>query len=216
MRPILVFMFKGDMAKDCCAANFERALFMYKPVVDLAKKFKCVKTSDYSIAERYGVSGKKPAVLLLDAEGGLLHKTQKCSDPRKYLRVVKHALTLNQKRVKLKDKYLALRRDARNHMEDADYAKALKDIESILKKRELLMGQVLSLVKADHAELKTTGERLIAQAGDLRGKEKLLEAYELYKEVAKGFAKLDDLGRSADRCAKEIRGELRDMGVSVH
>ena len=216
-KPILVYVYDGGMAKDCCAANFERAVFMYKPIVDLAKKFKCTKVAGMEdpMIKTFKLNKKKPAILLLDAEGGLIHKTQDCQDPRRYLRVVKQAYSLNGKRMKLKESFMAMRHEARKAIDKKDFNAALKKLEKMMKKEELLTGHVRSLIATDRATIVETGEEMLLKAKTLRDNKKLLDAYDLYKQVSKDFSRLKQLSKDAGSCAKEVKRELRDLGVTV-
>ena len=91
------------------AANFERAVFRYKPVVDLTKKFACYRErmSGSKLVERFGLVKRKPAILLVDSEGAILHQQQLCADPKQYLKIMRSAYALNEKRAKLKSKFLS-------------------------------------------------------------------------------------------------------------
>ncbi|MFN0058229.1 MAG: hypothetical protein ACKVX7_07200 [Planctomycetota bacterium] len=218
LRPILVYVYAENMNEDCCAANFERSIFRYKPVVDVALNFKCVKTTFAQagdlMVKRFELDRSKPALLLLDVEGGLLSKVQTCTDPKKYQKVISSALALNEKRVELKEKHLGMQREARQHIDDKQYAKALLLLERLSKQKDKLTGQVLAKVEADQADLVSIGRELLLEAASLRAQKQLLTALELFKEIEREFARIDDLARDARRCAAEVRTALRDMGVS--
>lgn len=213
----MLYLYKGNMNKDCCAANFERAVFMYEPVVNMLKGYHCVKSTDYSesIIKRFALNKKKPAILLLDAEGGLIHKTQICSDPRKYLRVVKRATALNAKRMKLRAGFIALHKELKAKIGKENYSDAVKAIEKAMKRREFMTGHVLSLLEAEKARVHTIGQELLEKAEDLRENKKLLAAYDLYKEIEKEFAKIDELSDHAKKCRREVRKELKELGVGL-
>lgn len=205
------------MAKDCCAANFERAVFMYEPVVKMLGHFHCKKSTEYSeaLAKRFGLNEKKPVLLLLDAEGGLIHKTQECTDPRQYLRVLKRAGALNGKRMQLRDSFLALHRELKDQIGQEKYADAVKNLERAMKKREFMTGYVAALLEGEQSRIQTIGKSLLDKADDLRKDEKLLAAYDLYREIEKEFAKLDELGDHAKKCRREVGNQLRDLGVEL-
>ena len=69
-------------------------------MVDFASKnFTCYKYTtlgygSFNAIRRLNLDKKKPAILLLDAEGGLLHKQQNCVDPKKFLKIAKSAARL--------------------------------------------------------------------------------------------------------------------------
>ncbi len=220
-RPVLVLLYSSGLAKDCCAANFERAVFRYKPMVDFAtRNFTCYKYTtlgygSFNALKRLNLDKKKPAILLLDAEGGVLHKQQYCIDPKKFLRIAKSAARLNAQRVKLKKKYMAMRREARASLETGEYSKALRTLDRMLKKRDQLSGHVLLLVEDDRAQLEVIGNDLFEKANQLRGQEQLLDAYRLYKEVQDEFSRLKGLSREARRCARDVASDLKKMGITA-
>lgn len=213
----MLYLYKGSMTKDCCAANFERAVFMYEPVVKMFKDYHCKKSTEYSdkLVKLFGLNPKKPAILLLDAEGGLIHKTQICSDPRKYMRVLKKATALNAKRMKLRKDFIALHKELKAKIGQEEYADAVRSIERAMKKREFMTGYVAQLIEGEKARVQSIGQSLLAKADDLRENKKLLAAYDLYKEIEKEFAKIDDLSDHAKKCRREVAGKLRDLGVGL-
>lgn len=216
-RPLLVLVYSSSHAEDCCAANFERTVFRYDRVVSMAKSFDCMKyqTSGNSpLYRKFGLNKKKPAILLLDAEGGLIHKQQECADPKKYSKVVKSALGLNQKRIDLRQKYLAKRQEIRDMIEGREFKKALRSIEKTLKKKNYLMGDVQNMIEADQAEIAEVGQSLFDQAVELRSKKQYQEALGLFKEIKKEFAKLGTLSKEASKRAKEVSKTMRDLGLS--
>jgi len=94
------------MNDNCCAANFERALFRYERAVKEFKGWACYKVQVSSIDGEqllapYELRKDKPALLLLDAEGGLLHKQQLCVDPGKFMKVIDSARRLSDLRFRL-------------------------------------------------------------------------------------------------------------------
>lgn len=207
------------MAKDCCAANFERTVLRDRDVIELARGFQAFKyemENAKEAYERYELDKKKPALMLFDAEGGFLTKNQKCMNPKDFVKVMKGAFALNAKRIKFKEKYLAQRREARAFIEDGEYRKALRELDGLMKKREYLAGPVLDLVQKDRVELEGIATDMFAKATNLREKNELIEAYKLFKEIKVEFAKLQDIGKDAGRCTRELATELRKMGITLH
>ncbi|MGE3163587.1 MAG: hypothetical protein AB7O52_01625 [Planctomycetota bacterium] len=206
------------MAKDCCAANFERAVFRYDRVVALAKDFDCVKFSvsgDASVFTRFNLDSKKPAILLLDAEGGLIDKQQKCVDPGKYSRVVKNALELNRKRLEFRSKFLGQHEEMQKLIDAGHFGKALTAVERALGKRDLLMGDVERRIIATQGQLEKVGREMFARAVELEAGKSYLDALELFKTVKQEFARLDDLERDAAQRVRDLTRTLRDLGVTV-
>lgn len=215
----MIYLYSGTMAKDCCCANFERALFRWEDAVNAFKGWACYKIqeADYQSEElaKYELRKDKPVLLLLDAEGGLLHKQQLCVDPGKFMRVIKSAKKLSDLRFRLKDRYLAKRSQAQDYIERGSYDRALRVLDDILENREKLSGQVFALVEQDRQSLASTAREKLAEAEALEGDNRLLDSYRLYKEIEKEFARLEDLGREAQDHRREIGRTLRKMGVRI-
>ena len=219
VKPILVLAYDGNLSKDCCAANFERAVLRYNKVVDLARKFGCAKFERSAgitkeLAGKFEIDPKKPVLMILDAEGGLLHMQQKCIDPKQYLKIMRSSFALNDRRVKFKQKYLAKHREARELMEKGEYARALRSLDRTLKKRNELLGSVLEYVEGDRLALEATAHEMFAKATGLRDQQERIAAYRMFKEIQREFAKLQGIGKEAGRCAKALEVELKRMGVT--
>lgn len=217
-RPLLVYVYSSSHNEDCCAANFERAVFRYDRLVDYSKRFECVKlecSGTSPLYKKYSLIKKKPAILLLDAEGGLIHKQQKCADPRKYLRVVKSAEALNKKRIDLRTKYVAQRQKVRDQIDGKEYSKALKGIDKVLKKRDLLLGDLQDMLDQDLNEIEAIGNEMFDRAVGLREKKDYYEALDLFREIEKEFAKLDSLRKKATSHAKETVKKMRAEGLPI-
>jgi len=207
------------MNEDCCAANFERALFRYESTVEAFQSWACYKvevgTTQPDELAAYDLRKDKPALLLLDAEGGLLHKQQLCVDPAKFLKVIESAKRLSDLRFRLKERHLSKRAEARDFIEDQSYDRALRILDDLLSEREKLSGQVLSLVEEDRTKLAATAREKLDEAGRLRSENQLLESYRLYEQIEKEFARLEDLGSEAEEHRKEVGQALRKMGVRI-
>ncbi len=218
--PVLIFVYTSSMADDCCCANFERALFRNENAVKEFKGWACYKVQVSSIdgekdLAAYDLRKDKPALLLLDAEGGLLHKQQLCVDPNKFMKVINSAHRLSTLRFRLKDRHLAKRAKAQESIDEGSYDRALKILDDLLKSREKLSGQVATLVDADRDQLAQKAREKLATAESLEDDNQLLDSYRLYKEVEKEFARLEELGREALEHRRAIGSKLRKMGVRI-
>jgi len=161
------------MNKDCCAANFERALFRFESTVQEFQSWACYKvevgTAKAEELAPYELRKDKPALLLLDAEGGLLHKQQLCVDPAKFLKVIESAKRLSDLRFKLKERHLAKRAEARDRIDEQSFDSALRILDDLLSEREKLSGQVLTLIEEDRTKLAATAREKLEEANRLRG-----------------------------------------------
>lgn len=220
VQPILIFLYSSSMADDCCAANFERAVFRTEDTVKAFSQWACYKVemstvTDSKDLEPFQLRSDKPALLLLDAEGGLLHKQQLCVDPAKFLRVIESAKRLSDLRFRLKDRHLAKRREAQERIEAGEYDQALRLLDDLLGEKDKLSGQVLTLVEADRSQLAATARGKLDEAERLRQENQLLDSYRLYKEIEKEFSRLEDLGREAGEHRRDVGSTLRKMGVRI-
>jgi len=207
------------MNKDCCAANFERALFRFESTVQEFQSWACYKvevgTAKAEELAPYELRKDKPALLLLDAEGGLLHKQQLCVDPAKFLKVIESAKRLSDLRFKLKERHLAKRAEARDRIDEQSFDSALRILDDLLSEREKLSGQVLTLIEEDRTKLAATAREKLEEANRLRAENQLLESYRLYEQIEKEFARLEELGDEAEEHRKEVGQTLRKMGVRI-
>ncbi len=220
IQPVLIYLYSSSMSGDCCAANFERALFRSENAVDQFQGWACYKIEVSTVQNvdelaGYELRKDKPALLLLDAEGGLLHKQQLCVDPNKFLRVIKSAKRLSDLRFRMKDRYLAKRSQAQEQIEAGSYDQALRILDDLLDDREKLSGKVLTLVEGDRLEIATTARGKLAEASRLRENDELLTSYRLFQEVEKEFARISDLSREAEECRREVGQALKKMGVRI-
>lgn len=216
-RPMLLLVLTGSHAEDCCAANFERAVFRDQKVVELARNFDCYRlmtSAGSDVYKRYDLSDpKKPALIALDAEGGLIHRQQLCVNPPAYLRVLRSAFKLNAKRVELHEKMLAEQRDIRASIDEQHFGTALRAIDKLLGRREFLLGSVAAQIERDRADVERLGQERLARASQLREERSLLAAYELYRSIQAEFKLLDELSTTAGQCARELARDLRELGV---
>lgn len=213
-----MFVYGSDMAKDCCASNFERSVFRYDRVVGAAKDFDCIKFSasgDSPIYRQFNLDKKKPAMLLLDAEGGLIHKQQKCVDPGKYFSVVRDAIELNRRRLDFRQKYMVQHEEIRNLIDGGQFDKALKQIDRALRKRELMMGDVERMISGAQQEVEQSGRAMFERAAELQDGKSYLAALDLFKQVKQEFARIDDLSDRAEARVRELTKTLRDLGVTT-
>lgn len=219
IQPVLIYLYSSSMNEDCCAANFERALFRYEATVEAFRSWACYKievsTAKPAELAPFDLRKDKPALLLLDAEGGILHKQQLCVDPAKFLRVIESAKKLSDLRFGLKERHLAKRKEARELAEEQSFDRALRILDDLLSEREKLSGHVIELVEKDRDDLAATARGQLAEADRLRAENQLLESYRLYEKVEKEFARLEELGREAQEHRREVGRTLADMGVRI-
>ncbi|HIA28049.1 MAG TPA: hypothetical protein EYN79_08040 [Planctomycetes bacterium] len=220
MRPVLIYLYRSDMNENCCAANFERALFRYQPTVRAFARFACYKIESRTVKEKglleqFDLRSDKPALLLLDAEGGLLHKQQLCVDPKKFLRVISSSVRLSDLRVRLKSSQLAQRTKAQKLVDEDRFNDALRIYERLGRKPEALGGHVERLVTNDLNEIEEIAHNLLAEAGQMHEERKLLQSYRLYREIEKEFSRLAEASMQAKRHARALSGELRRLGVGL-
>ena len=192
MKPILVFLYSSKMAKDCCCANFERALFRTRDVVKELSGWSCYRQQIETIKDRevlapYDLRDDKPALLFLDAEGGLLHKQQLCVEPSKFYKVIQSTRKLSDLRLKFRDQHLAQRSQARKHIDAGKFDRAIRVLDSMIKNKKMMSGFVVQLVEKDLVELSTTASGMLVQAASLREDSRLLDSYRLYQEIEKEF-----------------------------
>ena len=219
MKPMLIFLYSSTMAKDCCCANFERALFRTRSVVKELSGWSCYKQQIEAIKDReilapYDLRDDKPALLFLDAEGGLLHKQQLCVEPTKFFKVIQSARKLSDLRLKFRDQHLTQRSQARKHIDTGNFDRAIRVLDSMIKNKKMMSGFVVHLVEQDLDELSTTANGLLEQAADLREKRRLLDSYRLYQEVEKEFLRLEAFSKEASKHRKELFRALRRMGIT--
>ncbi|MEM7167443.1 MAG: hypothetical protein AAF581_18420 [Planctomycetota bacterium] len=211
---MLVLVYSDKWKDDCCAANFERAVFKTEKVVNYSKQFDCYKFSAFGtspIFRKFKLNKKKPAMLLLDAEGGLIHKQQKCINPGDYLKIMKSGFSMNAKRVKLRARYVKMRDEIRSQMDAKAYAKALRDIDRALKKREFLMGDVIAMLESDRKEIEDVGQEMFQRAVSLQENDKFEEALDLFKQIKREFRKVKKLSDDASRCAKDVTKAMKAL-----
>jgi hypothetical protein len=219
MKPMLIFLYSSTMAKDCCCANFERALFRTRSVVKELSGWSCYKQQIEAIKDReilapYDLRDDKPALLFLDAEGGLLHKQQLCVEPTKFLKVIRSTRKLSDLRLKFRDQHLAQRSQARKHIDAGNFDRAIRVLDSMIKNKKMMSGFVVHLVEQDLDELSTTASGLLEQAADLREGRRLLDSYRLYQEIEKEFLRLEAFSKEASKHRKELFTALRRLGIT--
>jgi hypothetical protein len=220
MKPIVVFLYSSTMAKNCCSANFERALFRDKYAAKEFESWSCYKQQMETLKENekallagYDLRDDKPALLFLDAEGGLLHKQQLCVDPPKFVKVIKSSKKLSDLRLRLRDSHLAQRKNARDHMEAGRYGRAIRVLASMVKNKKVMSGHIVFLVEQDMKEIESTATEMLDRAAALHEDRQLLDSYRLYEEIEKEFARLEDLSKQASKHRKELLTKLRGLGI---
>ena len=220
MQPIVVFLYSSKMAKDCCCANFERALFRDKYASEQFKLWSCYRQlietlneDEKALVNGYDLRDDKPALLFFDSEGGLLHKQQLCVDPPKFVKVLKSSKKLSDLRLRLRDSHMAQRTSARGHIEAGRYGRAIRVLDSMVKNKKVMSGYIVELVTQDMREIEQKASTLLVEAAALHQDRRLLDSYRLYQEIEKEFAKLEDLSKEASKHRKELLTKLRGLGI---
>ena len=220
MKPMVVFLYSPKMAKNCCCANFERVLFRDRDSVKEFQGWSCykqtiesLKDEEKSMLAAYDLRDDKPALLFLDAEGGLLHKQQLCVDPPKFVKVIKSTKKLSDLRHRLRDSHLAQRKKARDHIEAGRFSKAIRVLDSMVKNRKVMSGHVSMLVEQDLKEIESTASEMLVRASTLKQDNRLLDSYRLYQEIVEEFAKLEELSKEASKHRRELLTKLRGLGI---
>ena len=220
MKPMVIFLYSSTMAKDCCCANFERALFRTRDVVKELNGWSCYRQQIEGLKDRqeilapYDLRDDKPALLFLDAEGGLLHKQQLCVEPVKFFKVIQSVRKLSDLRLKFRDQHLAQRSQARKHIDAGKFDRAIRVLNSMVKNKKMMSGFVANLVEQDLDELSLTANVLMEKAAELRGNRRLLDSYRLYEEIEAEFARLETFSKEASKHRKELFTALRRMGIT--
>ena len=212
----------GRFDKDCCAANFERTLFRDQKCVELANQFRCVRISVAVTSEdgkpvdllaQYDLKPNKPAILLLDAESGLLHKQQFCANPPDYAKVMKNALALNKARVSKRSKLQLSYGTAVQHLERGEYRKAYKKLRKLESQKEYLMGGLRLQVEKGLGRVEQAAQGELAEAAQLEQDDQLLDALAAYKSIAKEFIQFSSVKIAAKRKIRSVSVELKRRGV---
>ncbi|MGE4620221.1 MAG: hypothetical protein AAEJ04_10490 [Planctomycetota bacterium] len=219
MKPMLIFLYSSKMAKDCCCANFERALFRTRSVVKELKGWSCYKQQiealkDDANLSAYDLRDDKPALLFLDAEGGLLHKQQLCVEPEKFAKVIQSSHKLSDLRLRFRDQHLAQHSQARKHIETGNYDRAIRVLDSMIKNKKVMSGFVVQLVEKDLETLSVTATELLEKAKNLRDDRRLLDSYRLYEEIEAEFARLEVFSKEANKHRKELFTALKKLGIT--
>ena len=219
-KPMVVFLYSASMNKDCCCANFERALFRDRDSIKEFKSWACykqlvetLKDEDKELLKQFDLRKDKPALLFFDSEGGLLHKQQLCVDPPKFIKVIRSTKKLSDMRLRLRKTHLAERKKAREHMEAGRYAKAIRVLDVMAQNRKIMSETVSALVDQDLKEIESTAGELLIQASELKKENRLLDSYRLYEEIEKEFEKLKEYSKEASKHRKELLKKLRDLGL---
>ncbi|NCG00017.1 MAG: hypothetical protein GWP39_10960 [Planctomycetia bacterium] len=219
-KPMVVFLYSSSMNKDCCCANFERALFRDRDSVKEFKSWACykqlvetLKDEDKKLLKQFDLRKDKPALLFFDSEGGLLHKQQLCVDPPKFIKVIRSTKKLSDMRLRLRKTHLAERKKAREHMEAGRYGKAIRVLDVMVQNRKIMSETVSVLVDQDLKEIESTAGELLIQASELKKENRLLDSYRLYEEIEKEFEKLKEYSNEASKHRKELLKKLRDLGL---
>ena len=168
-------------------------------------------TGTSPIYRKFKLNKKKPAILLLDAEGGLIHKQQKSLQPKAFLKIMKSSIGMNAKRVKLRGRYVKIRNEVREQMDAKKYSKALREIDRALKKRDFLMGDVIAMLEGDRQEIAEIGRDMYNKAVGFQESDKLDEALDLFKEIKREFRRVEKLKDDASKGVKDVEKKMKAL-----
>ncbi|MGE0712097.1 MAG: hypothetical protein AB7N76_31935 [Planctomycetota bacterium] len=163
---MLVFLGHGDGAS-CCAANYERIVFMDQKVVELTKTVLTLRidrgATEPKVLERYEVKKDRPAILVLDCEGEVHARFDFCTNARDVLKALLSCLKASKTKVSLAKKVQKLLDEAQDELKKPDCRRGAQ-----------LLRRVLGVKGAPSAgaeratrilgELEQEGAKLIAEA----------------------------------------------------
>lgn len=196
----LVFLGNAD-ASNCCAANYERIVFMDKNVLKLTKTLLTLRidraTVDAKTLKRYGVAKDKPAIVITDCEGEVVERFTTCMNARVVTKAMIKAVKVSKKKRTLAKKVQGL------------LAKSKKLLaEPKIHEATLVLRKVLN-VKGGPAAGVERASRVIKELA-AEGQRRFEEAKEV-KEPTRRFDHFYDLRHDFvlyDSLIKPVRAEL--------
>ena len=211
-RPTVVLMIGSGDSKDCCAANFERSVFRYGKVVEYAQKhFHACRVDRQSpegeeLYKEFKLDSKKPAVLVVDNDGKLLHKVQKCVQPPKVhkwmqgaVRAVRTKMLYSAKADKRLDKTAKLIREK-------DYGKALGLIDRL--EDELLLPQERKRTAKQQKALRRAALKELKLALRFEKGGETLTARDKYRKIRREFRRIPKAKSFAEQGLERVMRKL--------
>jgi hypothetical protein len=163
---ILVFLAGTDGA-NCCAANYERIVFMDKKVVDLTKKIPTLRinrsSADAKLLKRYGVKKGKPAIRVLDCEGVVHARFDLCTNARDVFKAMLSCLKASKTKVKQSKKIRKLLDKADTELKGSHVREAAKLFRRVMKVKGAPAAGVERAARI-LGELELEGARLLKEA----------------------------------------------------
>lgn len=211
---VLLISAKSDK-EHCCAKNYERTLFRAPKVVKYARKsFVPIRLDrSYGLGKQlyatYELMEKNPAVLVVDKDGDLLYKTQLCTEPRDCLKGMQTAMLLTKRReayTPTVDKRLA---SARGSINEKEYRDALFSLSKINKK--YLTAPLRKKVARYYKKLESDARKRLKVASRYEKKNSLDRAREIYREVSRGFSRMEKVKSRADAGLKRVSRKKKEL-----
>jgi hypothetical protein len=205
---VVLLVSKND-TKDCCAQNYERTVFRSPTVVKYAKdhliayRFDRDTGTGKDLVDKYKLETVKPAILVLDWDGELLYKTQRCVNPGDCLLGLKYAAGLTAKRVAYEKTATKKLGEVDDLVKSAEFDRAIATLEG-LKADMLLLSQRR---KADELRdgIAATGREKLEQARGLEGEKQFDRAAEIYRDIARGFKRIDSIEKEAKEALIRVK-----------
>ena len=205
----LVLLVSENDSDDCCAKNYERTLFRNGKVVSYAKKslvpFRFSRSFSFgkSLYKKYDLELKKPAVLVLDADGDLLYKRQRCTEPRDCLKGMIGAVVASKKKVAYSNRAKEKIKQAEKLMRQKKFSKALRKLDSI--KSQKVVVPLRTKIEKRYSWLERVGKKRLRRARKYEKNGDLERARKTYESVSKSFSRLQKLKKYAQAGLKRIR-----------
>lgn len=212
----LVFLSASDAAS-CCAANYERIVFMDRQVLKLTKPILTLRldraATEKETLERYGVDPKKPAIVITDCEGEVVSRFDTCVNAREVAAAMTLALKASKQKISLAKKVQKLLEEASEELAAARIHEA-----------SLLLRKVLNTKGAPAAG----GERATRVLGELAAEgQRRYEAAEALESLTGRYDRLLELRHDFvlyDELIKPVRvaivaleeGEETKQEIFVH
>ncbi len=210
---IVLLISSGD-GKDCCAMNFERTLFRSPKVIKYAKqnfvayRFDRTFGTGKELSDKYKLEEKKPAVLVLDEDGEVLYKTQRCTNPGVCYLGLRHARVLSAKRQAYAKTYTKTMSEVEKLLEDSSYDRALYKLDRL--KPELLQLALREKVKETRESIQKSGTERLDEARALEESKDYDKALEIYRDVARGFRRIETIEDAAKDGIVRVKRLQRD------
>ena len=189
---VLVFLSAGD-ASNCCAANYERVVFMDKKVVGLTKKLTTLRldrgAQDPKLLKRYEVKKDKPAIRVLDCEGEVVAGFDTCVNARDVYKAMLDSVKLSKLKVKLAKKVRKMLADADEELKEQDVRHCAQELRRIAK----VKGAPVCYLRRAERMLTQLGQEGARRLKEALEREKPTERFDLLMVLRHDFWDFDEL-----------------------